>query len=67
MGRSLHCILIGIDLSAPFDTVDYGPQLLLNRLQLEFGVTEILLIWLQSYLEGWTQFIKMGQHESHAD
>jgi len=23
-------------------------------------------LWLQSYLEGWTQFIKMGQPESHA-
>jgi len=28
-------------------------------------VTEIPLNWLQSYLEGRTQFIKMGQHESH--
>jgi len=28
-------------------------------------VTEIPLRWLQSYLEGRTQFIKMGQHESH--
>jgi len=27
---------------------------------------EIPLRWLQSYLEGQTQFIKMGQHESHA-
>jgi len=24
-------------------------------------VTEIPLRWLQFYLEGWTQFIKMGQ------
>jgi len=29
-------------------------------------VTEIPLRWLQSYLEGRTQFINMGQHESHA-
>ena len=29
-------------------------------------MTEIPLRWLRSYLEGWTQFIKMGQHESHA-
>jgi len=29
-------------------------------------VTEIPLRWLQYYLEGRTQFIKMGQHESHA-
>jgi len=29
-------------------------------------VTKISLRWLQSYLKGRTQFIKMGQHESHA-
>ena len=57
-------VLIGLDLSTAFDTVHH--RLLLDRLQLEFGVTEIPLRWLQSYLEGQTQFIKMGQHESHA-
>ena len=57
-------VLIGLDLSAAFDTVDH--RLLLDRLQLEIGVTEIPLRWLQSYLEGRTQFIKMGQHKSHA-
>jgi len=57
-------VLIGLDLSAVFDTVDH--RLLLDRLRLEFGVTEIPLRWLQSYLEGRTQFNKMGQHESHA-
>jgi len=49
-------VLIGLDLSAAFDTVDH-------RLLLEFGVTEIPLRWLQSYLEDRTQFIKMGQHK----
>jgi len=57
-------VLIGLDLSAAFDTVDH--RLLLDRLRLEFGVTEISLHWLQSYLEGRTQFIKMGQHKSHS-
>jgi len=57
-------VLISLDLSAAFDTIDH--RLLLDRLQLEFGVMEIPLRWLQSYLEGWTQFIKMGQHKSHA-
>ena len=45
-------VLIGLDLSAAFDTVDH--QLLLDRLRLEFGVTEIPLRLLQSYLEGGT-------------
>jgi len=57
-------VLIGLNLSAAFDTVDH--QLLLDRPWLEFGVTEIPLCLLQCYLEGQTQFIKMAQHESHA-
>jgi len=57
-------VLIGLDLSAAFDTVDH--RLLLDRLRLAFGVTEIPLRWLQSYLKGRTQFIKMGQHKSHS-
>jgi len=55
-------VLIRLDLSAAFNTC----RLLLDCLRLEFGVMEIPLRWLQSYLEGRTQFIKMGQHESHA-
>jgi len=50
-------------LSAAFDTVDH--QILLDRLQTElFGVTGIPLIWLWSYLDSRTQFVKMGQHHS---
>ena len=68
-GRCFHggrrqAVLIGFDLSAAFDTVDH--RLLLDLLRLKFGVTEIPLRWLQSCLEGRAQFIKMGQHESHA-
>jgi len=50
--------LIGFDLSAAFYTVDY--EILLQRLQTEFGVTDTLLSWLRSYL----QFVKLGQHQS---
>ena len=57
-------MLIGLDLLAAFDTVNH--RLLLDHLQLEFGVTETPLNWLQSYLEGRTQYIKMGQHQSAA-
>jgi len=41
-------VLIGRDLLVAFDTINH--QLLLNRLRLEFGVTEIPLCWLQFYL-----------------
>ena len=64
LGNHVVNLKIGLDLSAAFDTVDH--RLLLDRLWLEFGVTKIPLRWLQSYLEGRTQFIKMDQHESHA-
>jgi len=57
-------VLIGLDLLAAFDTVDH--RLLLSRLRLEFGVMETPLNWLQSDLEGQTQFVKMGQYQSAA-
>jgi len=55
-------VLIGLDLSAAFDTVDH--RLLHDRLRLEIGVTATVLDWLQSYLEGRSQFVKIGQHQS---
>jgi len=39
-------------------------SILLERLQSEFGVTRTPLAWLQSYLEGRTQFVKLGLHQS---
>jgi len=55
-------VLIGLDLSATFDTVDH--ILLIERLQAEFGVSDTPLDWLCSYLCGRTQFVKMGRHKS---
>ena len=57
-------MLISIDMSAAFDTVDH--EVLLQRLQSEFGVTDTPLSWLRSYLESRTQFVKLGQHHSPA-
>jgi len=47
-------VLIGLDLSAAFDTVDH--EILLQRLQSGFGMTDTPLCWLHSFLEG-SEFI----------
>jgi len=47
-------VLIGLDLSAAFDTVDH--EILLQRLQSGFGMTDTPLCWLRSFLEG-SEFI----------
>jgi len=54
--------LIGLDLSAAFDTVCHST--LTKRLQTEFGVSGTALSWIQSYLQDRTQFVKLGQHRS---
>ena len=53
-------LLIGLDLSAAFDTVCHST--LIKRLQTEFGVSGTALSWIQSYLQDRTQFVKLGQH-----
>ena len=55
-------VLIGLDLSAAFDTVCH--QTLLQRLETEFGVSETALSFIESYLTDRKQFVKLGQHKS---
>ena len=55
-------ILVLLDLSAAFDTVDH--DILISRLKHCFGITGKALGWIQSYLSGRTQFVKIGRERS---
>jgi hypothetical protein len=46
-------ILILLDLSAAFDTIDHG--ILLHRLKAPFGIDGVVLKWIESFLCGRTQ------------
>uniref|UniRef100_A0A3B3HFB5 Reverse transcriptase domain-containing protein n=1 Tax=Oryzias latipes TaxID=8090 RepID=A0A3B3HFB5_ORYLA len=51
-------VLILLDLSAAFDTVDHG--ILLHRLQDWVGISGSALSWLKSYLEDRKYFVEIG-------
>jgi len=53
---------VSLDYSAAFDTVDHS--ILFDRLKYSFGFTGTAFTWLQSYLTGRSQFVKLGNHNS---
>ena len=55
-------ILVLLDLSAAFDTVDH--DILLGRLEHRFGITGKALSWLTSYLTDRTQFVIVANEHS---
>ena len=58
-----QCVILELlDLSAAFDTVDH--DILITRLKHCFGITGKALGWIQSYLSGRTQFVKIGTERS---
>ena len=55
-------ILVMLDLSATFDTIDH--DILLKRLHSYFGFKDTVLTWFKSYLLGRTQFVCIGKSSS---
>jgi len=60
--RDDTAMLVLLDLSAAFDTVDHG--ILLERLQVTFGVDNSALGWFRSYLAGRRQHVRCGGKRS---
>ena len=63
IARNVDCtgqvsVLVLLDLSAAFDTVDH--KILLDILEYRFGITGLVFKWFQSYLADQTQTFQVG-------
>ena len=56
--KQVTCLIL-LDLSAAFDTVSH--KLLLNHLKFHFGITGVVLKWLEEYLTGRHQWVVLGE------
>ncbi|XP_078248725.1 uncharacterized protein LOC140706526 [Pogona vitticeps] len=56
--RGKMSLLVLLDISATFDTVDYG--VLLGR-HSKLGISGLVLAWLQSFLEDYPQRVQLGE------
>ena len=62
LDRREYTVLVMLDLSAAFDTVDH--QTLLQRLEHRFGITGLALLWFKSYLDSRKQAISFNGHST---
>jgi exonuclease III len=62
MDRQEVTLLVLLDLSAAFDTIDH--DIMINLLENDFGITDQALSWLKSFLSGRKQRVVIGQQQS---
>ena len=65
MDNNKTVLLVLLDLSAAFETIDFG--ILLNRLEHMFGLSGTVLCWMKSYLVGRFQRVHLRQRKSEAE
>ena len=63
MAKGSLTVLTLLDLSTMFNTIDH--TILLDRLNLYYGISELALGWFKSYLSGRTHSVKVGCTLSH--
>ena len=63
MAKGSVTALTLLDLSAAIDTTDH--TILLDRLNVYYGISELALGWFKSYLSGRTHSVKVGSKLSH--
>lgn len=62
MNKQQVTLLVFLDLSAAFDTVDH--DILLRRLEYKFGIKDQAVTWFKSYLSNRSQRIVIGSAKS---
>uniref|UniRef100_M3XGY1 Reverse transcriptase domain-containing protein n=1 Tax=Latimeria chalumnae TaxID=7897 RepID=M3XGY1_LATCH len=62
MDKGLLSLLVQLDLSSAFDTIDHG--VLLERLEHHLGISGTVLNWFQSFLSDRSQVVRIGDSVS---
>ena len=57
--KNIPSVLVLLDLSAAYDTVDHHK--LLEILEREIGIEGVALLWFRSFMKGRTQKVKIGE------